>query len=43
MKKMRNINFKVGSLFWARIPGKQNKGLIENSAKDCLVNDRYIK
>ena len=43
MKKMRNNNFKVGSLFWASVPGKQNKGFIENSAKDFLVNDRYIK
>lgn len=40
---MRNNKFKVGSLFWASVPGKHSKGFIENSAKNFLMNDRYIK
>ncbi len=40
---MRNNEFKAGSLFWASVTGKRNKRFIENSAKDFLINDRYIK
>jgi len=40
---MRNIKYKAETLLWSSIKERQNKSFIENSAKDFLINDRYIK
>ncbi len=43
MNKMRNNKFIMGSLFWAKVQGKQNKGFVDNSARDFLLYDKSIK
>ena len=42
-KTMRNNIFETGTIFWSNIRRRQNKSFIENSAKEFLLNDRYIK
>ena len=40
---MRNNRFEAGTIFWSNIRRRQNKRFIENSAKDFLINNSYIK